>query len=146
MIFVKKLSLIVALAMIFTLCAVLCACQDSDDYVLPELDGGSMKMLCFTNVDSLENIRIRTYDSRVDGGFSAADGLTCVERPTVHQYFIAYSEELGSPYTLPWVASSYKNSFMLSADFYAFEGEISKLAYEYTYFDTESLFMIMIKI
>lgn len=35
---------------------------------------------------------------------------------------------------------------MLSADFYAFDGELSELEYKYTYFDTESLFNCTVRI
>lgn len=140
----KKMSLILIFVALFTLCG--CQGGGTEDYTLPELDGGAMRMLCIGNVDDLESVSIRTYDSRIEGGFSVSDGQIGVERPTVHQYFIAYSEDLGSPMTLPWTASSYKDSFMLSADFYAFEGKLSELKYEYTYFDTESLFDCTVRI
>lgn len=143
----KKVSFVLAFAMIFALCAAFCSCQSTDGYTIPDLDAKSMKMLCIGNINSLEGVdSIRHYDSRIDGGFSAESGEKSIERPTVHQYFIAYSEELGSPVALPWVASSYKDSFMLSADFYAFDGELSEFEYKYTYFDTESLFNCTVRI
>lgn len=140
----KRLSLILILAAVLALCG--CQGGSTEDYSVPDLDGGAMRMLCIGNVDGLDSVSIRTYSSRVEGGFSVSDGQIGVERPTVHQYFIAYNEDLGSPITLPWTASSYKDSFMLSADFYAFEGKLSELKYEYTYFDTESLFDCTVRI
>lgn len=143
----KKVSFVLAFAMIFVLCAAFCSCQSTDGYTIPDLDAKSMKMLCIGNINSLEGVdSIRHYDSRIDGGFSAESGEKSIERPTVHQYFIAYSDELGSPVALPWATSSYKDSFMLSADFYAFDGELSELEYKYTYFDTESLFNCTVQI
>ena len=140
----KKISILLAIAVIFSIltfsgCASILNDSVDKDKRVAITDGG-LTFLCLRNplnVYSDYSVKSQSWDFRE--GLEIDSGEEYYKRPYLKVQADIYSKELGDDrlFSLFDKAGSTKHSVTIVGEFYAFEGELQVLRYEFSAFDFE---------
>ena len=138
----KKISLLKIIIFLLLLVSVviLSGCAEPiDKEKRIELDSDGLSFLCLRNIKEIyPNYSIRSQSWEFRQGLKIVDGEEEYARPYIKVQFNIYSEELGDDANIferLFLIGTFKHSLTVVGEFYAFEGEVGTISYEFYSFD-----------